>query len=47
MSVDTGTYWYNPDCADGKHRACRGDAWNLHEDRATPCECECHEEPRP
>lgn len=35
--------WLNPDCRDGKHRACRGDAWDVQNDRATNCWCECHQ----
>jgi hypothetical protein len=35
---------FNPDCAEGKHRACRGDAWDSLLDMVTDCVCECHEE---
>lgn len=34
----------NPDCRDGKHRACAGDAWDEVADVATPCACPCHGE---
>lgn len=37
----------SPDCRDGKHRACIGDAWNDAEDGPDECRCSCHEEPRP
>lgn len=32
----------NPDCAAGKHHACRGDAWDDQTDEPTPCRCACH-----
>ncbi|MCR1983996.1 hypothetical protein NSA53_17330 [Cellulosimicrobium cellulans] len=32
----------NPDCRDGKHRACAGDAWDLDTDQPTACSCTCH-----
>lgn len=32
----------NPDCRDGKHPACNGDAWDFDRDSPTPCECPCH-----
>lgn len=31
-----------PDCRDGKHSACVGDAWSVADDAATPCTCPCH-----
>jgi hypothetical protein len=34
----------NPDCRDGKHRACRGDAWDDIRDTATLCTCGCHDD---
>lgn len=36
----------NPDCEQGKHRACAGDAWDEVDDELTDCSCECHL-PRP
>ncbi len=33
----------NPDCLDGKHRACSGDGWCEETDHAVPCPCECHQ----
>lgn len=33
----------SPDCRDGKHRACRGDAWNHTLDEPALCACPCHE----
>lgn len=33
----------NPDCRDGKHHACAGDAWDNHQDEPTACACDCHE----
>lgn len=33
----------SPDCRDGKHRACRGDAWSKELDAPTACACYCHE----
>jgi hypothetical protein len=41
-AVVDGTIWMNPDCTTGKHPACRGDAWDLHSDSPTSCECDCH-----
>lgn len=38
-----GTIWMNPDCSVGKHPGCHGVAWNMHEDAATRCECDCHD----
>lgn len=35
--------WINPDCRDGKHRACHGDAWDVARDVPTTCDCECHD----
>lgn len=32
----------NPDCRDGKHRACAGDAWDEELDQPTRCACACH-----
>ncbi len=32
------------DCADGKHLACIGDAWDTEADTPADCECDCHEE---
>lgn len=34
--------WLNPDCAQGKHHACAGDAWDEDEDEAARCACPCH-----
>lgn len=34
----------DPDCRDGKHRACVGTAWSENEGRVIDCECRCHEE---
>ncbi|MFC8733141.1 hypothetical protein ACFT5B_11840 [Luteimicrobium sp. NPDC057192] len=34
--------YLNPDCAQGKHKACAGDAWNLAADELTECTCHCH-----
>lgn len=31
-----------PDCRDGKHQACIGDAWSTAEDAPAPCDCSCH-----
>lgn len=33
----------SPDCRDGKHTACIGDAWNNQTDEACTCECACHD----
>lgn len=33
-----------PDCAAGKHHACRGEAWDHQADQETACTCICHEE---
>ena len=33
---------YNPDCAQGKHRACAGDAWDFELDEPATCACGCH-----
>lgn len=32
----------NPDCLDGKHRACSGGGWCEDNDQPAPCPCECH-----
>lgn len=32
----------SPDCREGKHRACHGDAWNFHDDAPIDCQCGCH-----
>ncbi|MFD6029817.1 hypothetical protein ACFWE5_03830 [Cellulosimicrobium funkei] len=32
----------NPDCRDGKHRACAGDAWDFDADQPDDCSCTCH-----
>jgi len=32
----------NPDCAQGKHRACSGHAWDWDIDDLVPCSCDCH-----
>ena len=34
----------NPDCRDGKHAACRGDAWCDIDDESASCDCSCHTE---
>lgn len=34
----------DPDCRDGKHRACIGAAWDEMGDHIVDCECECHAE---
>jgi hypothetical protein len=33
----------NPDCRDGKHATCHGDAWDVERDEECPCGCPCHE----
>ena len=33
----------NPDCLDGKHRACAGTAWSDDLDALTDCLCDCHD----
>lgn len=33
----------NPDCRDGKHRACAGDAWDYETDQRVWCRCKCHD----
>ncbi len=37
----------NPDCRDGKHTACAGDAWDYAEDDITRCACACHDPAAP
>lgn len=32
----------NPDCRDGKHRACSGTAWDFDADETVACACHCH-----
>ena len=32
----------SPDCRDGKHLACTGDAWDRAADHETSCDCTCH-----
>ncbi len=34
----------NPDCRDGKHRACSGRGWDAAADAPAPCTCPCHGE---
>ena len=34
----------NPDCRDGKHRACSGTAWDDERDELVACPCSCHGE---
>ncbi len=36
----------NPDCRQGKHAACRGDAWDDTTDAPVTCACGCHERTR-
>lgn len=33
----------DPDCAQGKHRACIGQALDVTSDDIVPCGCECHD----
>lgn len=33
----------SPDCRDGKHLPCIGDAWDAEADVPVDCECDCHE----
>ncbi len=33
----------NPDCEQGKHIACAGDAWDTTTDEPTSCSCSCHQ----
>lgn len=32
----------NPDCEQGKHTACSGDAWDFARDAPKACGCDCH-----
>lgn len=32
----------SPDCQQGKHTACSGDAWDHEGDRPATCACACH-----
>lgn len=34
----------SPDCHEGKHHACTGDAWNHRTDTPAPCTCTHHNE---
>jgi len=34
----------SPDCRDGNHQKCNGDAWDLEADGITDCRCGCHDE---
>ncbi len=34
----------NPDCRDGKHRACSGRGYDFATDTFTDCTCPCHRE---
>lgn len=36
----------DPDCRDGKHRACAGGAWDDDADALVSCECPCHDRER-
>lgn len=33
----------NPECVEGKHWNCKGDALNVFTDDIVECGCECHE----
>lgn len=33
----------NPECRDGKHDNCDGNAWDTRTDAVTDCPCTCHE----
>ena len=35
---------YSPDCAQGKHRACAGTAWDFDADELVACTCGCHDD---
>lgn len=37
----------NPDCRDGKHRACDGSGWDEEADQPIRCPCDCHAHPNP
>jgi hypothetical protein len=37
----------NPDCRNGKHAACAGDAWDEERDEPTTCSCPCHQAVKP
>ncbi len=41
---DAADIHIGPDCLNGKHRACRTEAWCLTEDEPAFCECECHDD---
>jgi hypothetical protein len=45
LKDDRAVAHINPDCREGKHRACRGDAWSMSADRPMDCVCPCHEAP--
>lgn len=32
-------WWQSPDCEQGKHDACSGDAWDMDQDEPTECQC--------
>lgn len=32
-----------PDCSEGKHGACVGEAWDHARDEPTPCACPCQD----
>lgn len=44
------TDWISPDCRDGNHRKCNGEAWDEDADDLTDCQCPgclCHVAPDP
>lgn len=42
IATTNGLPAISPDCGEGKHRACTGDAWDHYNDQPAPCECDCH-----
>lgn len=41
-AIETRTPHLSPDCAQGKCKACTGEAWDLDLDAAVSCEHWCH-----
>jgi hypothetical protein len=39
-----GQAWVCPECVQGKHQNCDGQAWDFDADEPTGCGCECRKE---
>lgn len=39
--MSAAAVWISPDCMEGKHRACNGEAWDAHADALASGDCVC------